>query len=44
MNHIPTLTGGYGKSQLGEFYSKNFIPLMPADTGMVSVSRTVGAD
>ena len=44
VNHIPTLTGGYGKSQHGEFYSQNFIPKMPADTGMVSVSRTAGAD
>ncbi len=44
VNHIPTLTGGYGKSQLGPFYSQHFIPKMPADTRMVSVSRTVGAD
>ena len=44
VNHIPTLTGGYGKAQLGEFYAQHFIPKMPADTGMVSVSRTVGAD
>lgn len=44
VNHIPTLTGGYGKAQLGQFYSQRFIPKMPDDTAMVSVSRTVGAD
>ena len=44
VNHIPTLTGGVGKEQLGEFYSKRFIPQMPPDTEMVEVSRTVGED
>jgi len=44
VNHIPTLTGGVGKEQLGEFYSKRFIPQMPADTEMTPVSRTVGRD
>ncbi len=44
VNHIPTLTGGVGKEELGEFYSKRFIPQMPADTEMTPVSRTVGRD
>lgn len=44
VNHIPTLTGGVGKAQLEEFYSKRFIPQMPPDTEMTPVSRTIGAD
>ncbi|MFL6554003.1 MAG: hypothetical protein ACJ8LV_11630, partial [Chthoniobacterales bacterium] len=26
VNHIPVLTGGVGRSELREFYSKRFIP------------------
>ena len=44
VNHIPTLTGGVGKEQLGEFYANRFIPQMPPDTEMTPVSRTIGAD
>jgi len=44
VNHIPTLTGGVGKEELGEFYSKRFIPQMPPDTEMTPVSRTIGED
>src|SRR5437016_500611 len=44
VNHIPVLTGGVGKNELREFYSKRFIPQMPPDTEMTPVSRTVGAD
>jgi carboxymethylenebutenolidase len=44
VNHIPTLTGGVGKEQLREFYSKRFIPQMPADTEMIPLSRTIGND
>ncbi len=44
VNHIPTLTGGVGKAQLGEFYSKHFIPKMPPDTTLTPLSRTVGED
>jgi len=44
VNHIPVLTGGVGKKQLREFYSKCFIPQMPPDTEMVPLSRTVGND
>jgi carboxymethylenebutenolidase len=42
VNHIPVLTGGVGKEQLREFYSKRFIPQMPPDTEMVPISRTIG--
>jgi carboxymethylenebutenolidase len=44
VNHIPTMTGGYGKSALREFYSRHFIPSMPPDTTLTPVSRTVGED
>jgi len=44
VNHIPVLTGGVGKDELREFYSKRFIPQMPPDTEMIPVSRTTGED
>ena len=42
VNHIPVLTGGVGRDELREFYSRRFIPQMPPDTEMAPVSRTVG--
>jgi len=44
VNHIPVLTGGGGRDELHEFYSKRFIPQMPPDTEMTPVSRTIGED
>src|SRR5512132_2154237 len=44
VNHIPVLTGGVGKDELREFYSKRFIPQMPPDTEVIPVSRTIGTD
>ena len=44
VNHIPVLTGGVGKDELREFYSKRFIPQMPPDTEMTPISRTIGTD
>src|SRR6266550_9427410 len=44
VNHVPVLTGGVGKDDLREFYSKRFIPQMPPDTEMIPVSRTIGND
>jgi len=44
VNHIPVLTGGVGRDELREFYSKRFIPHMPPDTEMIPVSRTIGND
>jgi len=44
VNHIPVLTGGVGHEELREFYSKHFIPKMPADTKIVPVSRTIGEE
>lgn len=44
VNHIPVLTGGVGREQLQEFYSRHFIPQMPPDTTIIPVSRTIGVD
>jgi carboxymethylenebutenolidase len=44
VNHVPVMTGGVGRDELREFYSKRFIPQMPPDTGMTPVSRTIGVD
>ena len=44
VNHIPVLTGGVGRDQLEEFYSKHFIPKMPSDTVIVPISRTIGSE
>jgi carboxymethylenebutenolidase len=42
VNHVPVMTGGRGKSELREFYGKDFIPCMPPDFTLTDVSRTVG--
>ena len=44
VNHIPTMTGGHGKAALLRFYSTDFIPVMPPDTKLTPISRTVGED
>ncbi len=44
VNHIPTMTGGVGYADLLRFYQHHFIPKTPADTRLVPVSRTIGAD
>jgi carboxymethylenebutenolidase len=44
VNHIPVMTGGVGKDELREFYSRRFIPQMPPDTELTPISRTVGTD
>jgi len=44
VNHVPVMTGGYGKAELEAFYSTDFIPRMPSDTKLKPVSRTIGVD
>jgi carboxymethylenebutenolidase len=44
VNHVPVMTGGFGKPELRQFYSAHFIPKMPPDLEMTSVSRTIGID
>jgi carboxymethylenebutenolidase len=44
VNHVPVMTGGVGREALRDFYSRLFIPRMPADTEIVPLSRTIGTD
>jgi carboxymethylenebutenolidase len=44
VNHVPVMTGGDGKPALRAFYSSEFIPVMPPDTSLKLISRTVGKD
>jgi carboxymethylenebutenolidase len=44
VNHVPVSTGGFGKAELREFYAAHFIPKMPPDLKMTSISRTIGRD
>ncbi|MHB8381138.1 MAG: dienelactone hydrolase family protein [Candidatus Binataceae bacterium] len=44
VNHIPTLTGGYGYRELHRFYKYLFIPSLPEDARIVPLSRTIGPD
>jgi len=44
VNHVPVMTGGFGKPELRQFYAAHFIPKMPPDLQMTSVSRTIGTD
>lgn len=44
VNHIPVMTGGYGREALRKFYSEDFIPAMPPDTTITPISRTVDQD
>jgi carboxymethylenebutenolidase len=44
VNHIPVMTGGFGKEALRVFYSERFIPCMPPDTTLTPISRTVSED
>ncbi len=44
VNHIPTMTGGVGHEHLKRFYKYHFVNSNPADTRLIPVSRTIGAD
>ncbi len=44
VNHIPTMTGGYGYRHLRHFYANHFIFSNPPDTKLIPISRTVGVD
>ncbi|MCG5074874.1 dienelactone hydrolase family protein [Paraburkholderia tagetis] len=43
VNHIPTLTGGVGYTELKRFYSHHFVHANPPDTTIQPISRTIGA-
>ena len=42
INQVPVMIGGEGKEEVYEFYTKYFLPQIPADAEMVPVSRTIG--
>ncbi len=42
VNHIPTMTGGFGHNELKRFYKHHFVDANPDDTKLIPVSRTVG--
>jgi carboxymethylenebutenolidase len=44
VNHVPTMMGGVGADEVADFYGKYFIGHWPADTAIIGVCRTVGAD
>jgi len=44
VNHVPTITGGYGQNELHRFYRHHFIPRLPVDMKIVPLARTVGPD
>jgi carboxymethylenebutenolidase len=44
VNHVPTMTGGVGAKDLARFYKHHFVDSNPADTRLIPISRTIGAD
>ena len=44
VNHVPTMTGGTGFKALRDFYAKHFTAVLPPDTKLVPVSRTIGGN
>ncbi|KAK3322002.1 hypothetical protein B0H66DRAFT_553085 [Apodospora peruviana] len=44
VNHVPTLTGGIGRTKLTNFYAHHFIFANSPDTQTEVISRTIGID
>lgn len=44
VHHVPVMTGGSGRQQLGKFYRDHFISKMPPDTKLTPISRTIGEE
>jgi carboxymethylenebutenolidase len=44
VNHVPVMTGGVGYREVRQFYLAYFIPAQAADTSIVPIARTIGAD
>jgi carboxymethylenebutenolidase len=42
VNQVPVMIGGNGRNELYDFYAKHFLPQIPPDAEMVSISRTIG--
>jgi carboxymethylenebutenolidase len=44
VNHVPTMTGGFGAAAVKRFYRDHFVGQWPSDTTITPISRTVGSD
>jgi carboxymethylenebutenolidase len=44
VHHVPILTGGNGYNGVRDFYTKQLVGKMPANTKIKHISRTVGRD
>jgi carboxymethylenebutenolidase len=44
LTHVPVLTGGNGREEVRDFYTKYFVGRWPADTHITRVSRTIDQD
>ncbi|MBP0615776.1 nuclear transport factor 2 family protein [Jiella mangrovi] len=44
VNHVPTMTGGVGASEVRRFYAHHFITVQPDDLELIPVSRTIGQE
>jgi carboxymethylenebutenolidase len=42
VNVVPLMIGARGRSELHDFYGNHFLPQIPPDMEMVTVSRTIG--
>ena len=44
VNHVPVMTGGLGRDNVRNFYTKYFIPCQSNDLELEMISRTIGSD
>ncbi len=44
VHNVPVMTGGVGHDGVYNFYKNNFVGMMPKDTKITRVSRTVGTN
>lgn len=44
LTHVPVITGGSGRDEVRDFYSKYFIGCWPADLVITHLSRTIGEE
>jgi len=42
VNHVPTMTGGFGAAAVRQFYRDHFIGQWPSDITITPISRTTG--
>ena len=42
VHHVPVLTGGVGYDNVYNFYKNDFVGMMPHDTKITRISRTIG--